>query len=490
MKLTKKTALYTAVFALAVLTGCSNVLLEKPGNGSGGGIPAGEAGDLPEGFGAVAIQLTSGAARTAMPTIELDSLHLEYWFTGPGDGGPVAMEPEGGIFVLEAGDYSLEALAYADGAKESLVARGTTEAPFTVAAGSTLELDVNLRPAEGGGGEGELAFTLRSSVEASVEILTLSRIAGGEEPIELAAGGISITPELSRTESGIPAGYYLLRVVVKNSAGASAGRTAVAHIFRDLPTEISYAFSAEDFRIYRVSSADDTGTGTLRQAIIDTQAMGEPQIIQLALGPGAVIELGSALPEIRESLTIEGNGATLTRAESWTSSNDQSQLLRITSTTAEVLIRRLHFKNGLARDYGGAVRNSGILTLESCVFSGNRITDSYAYCGAVYSQNTLTVRGCTFYGNTGTYYAGAIFFDAWDKTLTLTGNLFYGNTANNYPAVYNGGSVAASHNVVDTEFGTGNNQAGWAIGDGDTTISALPVSPRRGGSGEAGAARG
>jgi predicted outer membrane repeat protein len=247
----------------------------------------------------------------------------------------------------------------------------------------------------------------------------------------------------------------------------------VAHIYRGLRTDISYVFSAEDFRIYRVSSADSTGPGTLREAINNAQSVTGPQIIQLALGPGAVIELQTALPEIRESLTIEGNGATLTRAESWTSSNDQSQLLRITSTTVEVLVRRLHFKNGLATDYGGAVRTSGMLTLESCVFSGNRVTNSYAYGGAVYSNNTLTIRGCTFYGNTSGHRGGAIYFSASGKTLTLTGNLFYGNTAPEWPVVCNTNSsnlVIASYNVVDKAFGTGETDAGWIGGTGNVYI--------------------
>jgi formylglycine-generating enzyme required for sulfatase activity len=491
MKRTKKTALYAAALTLAVLTGCSHVLLEKPGNDSGGEIPAGEAGALPEGFGAVAIRLTSGAARTAMPDLELalDKLFLEYWFTplegglggideGGGRGGdPVKIEPEGGIFVLEAGDYGIAVWVYEDADKQNLVALGTTEGMFTVKAGELLELGVNLRPAENDGGEGELVYTLTGPDGASVEILSLTRIAGEEAPIELKPGTSLASSGWSDTENGIAAGYYLLRVVVTNSGGASAGRIDVVHIYRGLPTEINYTFIDDDFRIYRVTSANDDGPGTLREAITNAQSVPGPQTIQVMLGPGAVIELETVLPEITKSLTIEGNGATLTRVEAWSASGT-SQLLWISDTTAEVLIRRIHFKNGLTNDnaWGGAVLNRGILTLESCIFSGNQALSSFG--AAVYSFNTLTVQGCTFYKNTGATLGGAIFFNVSGKILTLRGNLFYGNTAMYYPVVRNqNGSVNASHNVVDKALETGNTQAGWDAGYKDTT-SDLPVSPR------------
>jgi predicted outer membrane repeat protein len=176
---------------------------------------------------------------------------------------------------------------------------------------------------------------------------------------------------------------------------------------------------------------------------------------------------------ITKSLTIEGNGITLTRAASWTAS-ETSQLLRISGSTAEIQIQRVHFKDGLAGYYAGAVYNTGTLTLESCIFSGNRANNG----GAIYSYRTLTIRGCTFYGNNTSSYGGAVFF-ASSGTPTLEGNLFYGNTAGTYyPVVYNsGGTASASYNVVDKAFGMGSAQAGWAQGAGDITTDALLVSP-------------
>jgi hypothetical protein len=476
----KKTAIYVAAFTLAllVLNGCSNMFLEKPQDRSVGEIVTGAPGKIPEGFGTVTVSLTRGAARTIMPEIELSSLYLTYLFTK--DGG-VAEEktPADGKFTLEPGVYSLELRAFADGAKQTLVAQGTTDANFTISAGSNAgTVNLSLRPVVSGTGTGELEYRLEYPVGATVETLSLTRIAGAESPINLAAGGTASSTGLSGTRSNIPVGYYLLRAALKNSGG-STGLTEVVHIYQNLRARVEYVFSADDFRGYRVSSAADTGPGSLRQALTNALSMtGGPQTIQVVLAPGAVIELGSALPAITKSLTIEGNGVTLTRAASWTAGSSSSQLLRITGSTVEALLRGLHFKNGLATDYGGAIHNEGILTLESCVFSGNRTTGSNAQGGAIDSQNTLTIRGCTFYGNTttGSYGGGAVYFSG--GTLILTGNLFYGNTASDYPVVRNrSGTVSASYNVADAAFGTGTAQAGWAAGTGDVVTAALPISP-------------
>jgi hypothetical protein len=210
--------------------------------------------------------------------------------------------------------------------------------------------------------------------------------------------------------------------------------------------------------------------GTLRYALTNA---GDGDIITFSgVTPGTTsILLERILPEITESLTIEGAGVTLiSDFYTW-------GILNISSSTATVTIRRVHFKDGDASGGGGAVQNSGILTLESCIFNHNQATGTYGTGnggGAVYSNNTLTLRGCTFYANSTMSSGGAVYFRASGKTLTLTGNLFYGNGAASYSVVYVGnGTVSASYNVAGHDLGTGSAQAGWTAGTGDTTLSAL-----------------
>jgi hypothetical protein len=246
----------------------------------------------------------------------------------------------------------------------------------------------------------------------------------------------------------------------------------------DNPLTLS-GHSAAQAIFYRLISVtkftDGTESGTLRHAL--TNAL-EDDAITFSGAPGAVIELGSVLPTITKSITIGGNGVILTRAPSWTASTS-TQLLYISGAAVEVKISGLHFKNGLSAGYGGAIRTTGILTLESCIFSGNKNTRSSTSAGggAINSSNTLTIRGCTFYGNNATNNSGAVYFSASGKTLTLEGNLFYENTADaNWPTVRaESGTVVPSYNVVDVDFGTTDTQAGWAAGTGDNTFANLSI---------------
>jgi hypothetical protein len=222
--------------------------------------------------------------------------------------------------------------------------------------------------------------------------------------------------------------------------------------------------------------SDGTGQGTLRYTLANAQEWDVITLNGVTAG-STVIELESPL-EITEKLTIEGNGVILTPAASWTS-DYYSQLLHITDTTAEVLIRRVHFKDGLVvAGLGGAINTKGILTLESCIFNNNRITNSNGEGGAIYSAGTtLTIQGCTFYGNGEGHEGGVVScpLDLKKRTLNLTGNIFYGNIATFFPVVRSVSSylvVNAAYNVVDVEYGTGYTRSGWDAGTGDkTTIS-------------------
>jgi hypothetical protein len=466
--------LIAALFALT-LNGCSNPFIEsrlEKANPDASGE-----------FGTVQISFTQGAARTVMPLVVVESLYLEYWFAK--DGGDLEEKsPVGGVFALEPGNYELTVKAFVDGANEELAAQGDAE--FTVASGvaaDTVELTLHPVASEGAG---SLEFSLEYPVGVTVETLALTRIAGEDPALDLTNGR---TPSgsplvLSGTEAEIPAGYYFLRTVLRKGDGTSTGRTEAVHIYQNLSASVSYVFVDDDFRAFRVSSTGDSGPGTLRQAITDALGMAEAsQTIQVALPAGSVIELQNPLPQITKNLTIEGNGVTLTPGASWTSTAT-SQLLYITGG-GTTTVRRVHFKDGRTVENGAAIYAIGGLIVESCIFSGNRTTGSSGYGGAIYktgSAGGLTVRGSTFYGNVATNSGGAISANTSGLVVIFTGNLFYGNTGQFGRTAYLGSATINNanfnYNAVDSDFGTGTGQAGWAKKSDDVTITSLPVSPK------------
>ena len=230
-----------------------------------------------------------------------------------------------------------------------------------------------------------------------------------------------------------------------------------------------------------VTNNADSGPGSLRYAIenaIDNVVIS----IQDDIG---TITLSHTL-SIWRSLTIEGNGVTITRTAEMT--GGAHSLLHIGSSP--VTIRRVHFKDGRARNWAAAIQTgSRNLILESCIFSGNQTTSpTFAAGGAIYNTGSLTVVGSTFLNNSMTGFSGggAIFQTGSNSTLTLTGNIFYGNTHSSgfFPVVRrNGGNQASGgtiitggFNVVDVPSGDISNRSGWHFANGDTTFAALGIS--------------
>jgi hypothetical protein len=480
----KKISVYIAAFALwaLALSGCPIPLIGEPWHDSGNTAIL----DTPENFGTVQVSFSRGAARTVMPEADLNALYIKYLFTKNSGNAeektPDSTDAPGSVFTLEAGDYTLEVKAFADAACTMLAAQGATEAAFTVRAGATASpVNITLRPVVTGEGTGNLDFSLEYPAGTVVDTFTLTQIAGSDPAVDLKAAGTAFDTGLSGVKTDIPVGYYLLRAMLKNADGIPTGKTEVVHIYQNLSAQANYVFTADDFRAFRVTTAEDSGTGSLRAAITSALGMTEtPQTIQIVLPVGSVIELQNPLPKITKSLTIEGNGVTLTPAATWTSTED-SQLLYNGTTAATLTVRRLHLKDGRATTEGAGIHSNGPLILESCILSGNMTTDSQGYGGAIYVARPLVLRGCTFYRNEATNRGGVAYIGS-SGSLTVTGNLFYGCTGRFGPVISGSSSVGSGsgYNVVDVDLGNNDTQSGWRQQTGDKKIEAgsLPVSPK------------
>jgi len=242
-------------------------------------------------------------------------------------------------------------------------------------------------------------------------------------------------------------------------------------------------------------------TGTLRYA--STRLLDVDAIRCIGVVPGeTTIALSTKLGIqgfglVLRNITIEGMGITLTQGENWVSSDPIADIYNLnplvfcSEYTGSVTIERVHFKNG-REDYGGssnrfppasapaAIYNIGNLTLESCIFSGNRSSNNNG--GAISNNRTINIRGCTFYNNYAGNNGGAIFTSYGGNTI-LEGNLFYGNTSGSaYPIAWvaqqgstQGILTSRGYNVVDVVLGTLTNQSGWAAANTDTTFTTLGI---------------
>jgi len=381
--------------------------------------------------------------------------------------------------ALGAGNWDLDVDVYLSATDASPT--DTVNIPgIVISGGTTVTRNVvfNIHPSISGSGEGTFSWDIDFSRSAE------SPVAG----IEMNITELDGTPVWSSkcVESpwvdsfdDLEAGYYWVNLILINSSGLVViERKEILHVYEGMESHFKENFSNIVANvIVRINSNADNGSGSLRAALGSSSIAPAGSIIIIEKSVGT-IELSSQLA-ISRKLTIQGNGVIITPSNTWIAYNS-SQLLFIGSDV-EVNISRVHFKNGRALDYAGAINNWGILTLESCIFSGNQGSGTYVSGGAIVNNKDINIMGCTFFDNhadgasTGSY--GGVIYNG-GGTLKFAGNLFYGNTGHSFPVVYPGGSVISlGYNVVDVPIGKELYSSGWVAADGDKTISDIPVSP-------------
>ena len=175
---------------------------------------------------------------------------------------------------------------------------------------------------------------------------------------------------------------------------------------------------------------------------------------------------GVGLPVISGNVTVQGNGATITRS---TASGTPVFRIFDVSSSGSLTLSSLTVSNGLANNGqqgGGGIFSHGTLTISGSTFTGNSAPASSGTSGGgINNSGTLNVSTSTFTGNTG-QEGGAIFNQA---TATITNNTFINNTA----TIYGGGGLlnAAGSATVNGDTFTGNTGPGGGAIDNDTTLN-------------------
>jgi hypothetical protein len=212
---------------------------------------------------------------------------------------------------------------------------------------------------------------------------------------------------------------------------------------------------------FTVTNLNNTGPGSLREAINAAEANAGAEEIMFADGVSGTITLASTLPTVTDSegLTIDGGGDVAV-------SGDDAVQVFVMSPEAKLSLRNLTVSDGLAFARGGGVFNGGgTLTVDGSTFSGN---NSDLYGGGIFNDDggMLRVNGSTFSDNWASDYGGGIFNDQ-GADFTLSDSTFSGNsTADVGAGIANlGGAVGItgstfSGNVSDVTGGGITNEAG------------------------------
>ncbi len=198
----------------------------------------------------------------------------------------------------------------------------------------------------------------------------------------------------------------------------------------------------------------DSGPGSLRQAILDANAGGDPvDDIVFADGLTGTVTLTSGEIPITSSLNITGPGAEAISV----SGNNNSRIFNIDDANGgnllDIVIDGLTLTDGSATGAGGAIVSQENLTLRNSVVSGSAVMGSGGAIAA--SLGTTTIESSTLDGNTATgatAQGGAIVSDAEVivTNSTISNNTVTGVTDGTNSIDIRGGAISGGGNVTIT----------------------------------------
>jgi len=256
------------------------------------------------------------------------------------------------------------------------------------------------------------------------------------------------------------------------------------------------AMVAAQAATYTVTNTNDSGAGSLRQAISDANGSSESDTINISV-TGTIMLGGTELTIANNgALTINGLGA----SQLTVSGNDASRVFNIASganaTISGLTISRGNsgssfggggiFNNGgtvnltnstvsgnsanggsgggilnlggtvnltsstvsgNSASNGGGILNSGTVNLTNSTVSGNSTSNGGG--GIFNSIGTVNLTNSTVSGNSATNSGGGIFNNGGNSILTLTNSTVSGNSANNSGGgITNGGTVTLTNSTA------------------------------------------
>ncbi|MBE6511041.1 MAG: hypothetical protein E7Z74_07245 [Methanobrevibacter millerae] len=224
------------------------------------------------------------------------------------------------------------------------------------------------------------------------------------------------------------------------SIGAVSAAEADSILTDDNSADI---LSANTKAIYVDPTGSDSGSGssaspyaTINKALSEVNAS-DDVTIHLAAGTytgenNTALNINFAHANYNGTLTIVGaaNGGTILDGE------NEVAIIKSIGADSFVTLKDITFTHGRT-DMGSAIRSSGDLTIDSCVFEENYVTN----LGAIYSDNgDLTIKNSKFIKNSGNQYVDLYFSHA--GLVTLINNVFESGTATSSwadtPAVFVG----------------------------------------------------
>jgi uncharacterized repeat protein (TIGR01451 family) len=210
---------------------------------------------------------------------------------------------------------------------------------------------------------------------------------------------------------------------------------------------------------FTVINLNNSGGGSLRDAIDQANAaMGADDIV-FAPGLMGTIMLGSTLPNITDA-----DGLTIDGGDSITISGSNALQVFFVNPGAELTLENLTVEDAGDPNVAGGVRNDGLLTVLDCTFAGNSANNG----GGIFNNSsaTATIMDSTFSHNNVPTFGGGI---RNRGMLTVINSTFEGNIGNSSSGgIDNEGNLI----VINSTF-SGNSTGMFGQGGGITNVGGI-----------------
>lgn len=362
----------------------------------------------------------------------------------------------------DSNNYAIDIATINIAATVPTAVEGSTTGEYTFTrTSSTGDMTVNFQLDAASTATAATDFTLTSSGTVAFDTGT------GAGTIVIPDGSLTATVTLTAlTETPNPAeAAETARLNVVSSSAYVIGITADATV---TITENSFL----------VTTTADSGTGSLRQAVLNANSIAGTDTITFDPSVTGSITLTSGSMEISSALTIQGPGANVLAVNGGGTDRIFFVIGNSDKTISGLTITNGHAVGSDNNGGGGAIFNAGggpmvstTLTLDSCAITGST-ADTFG--GGILNFATLIVLNSTISGNTanGAAIGGGGIDNA--GTITINNSTLSGNSAPNATsgggALLNGGPAQITNTTIT------NNQAafvagGIAVGNFSVTVA-------------------
>ena len=266
-------------------------------------------------------------------------------------------------------------------------------------------------------------------------------VAGGSILLTAPANGASLSP--ATMTGGTTANGATVSVTANSVVGSYVVTATANGVTATAP--ITFALTNNTCTGATVTNANDSGAGSLRQAI-DTICPGGV----ITFANDYTIHLSRTLALSRE-VTIDGSGHRI--IVSGDTNDDGTPDLQPFAIAASgiVTLTRLSIMDGTGTN-GSALANQGTLLLDTVTVANNYAAASNsAHLGTLYNTGTLTVKNSTFAHNE-TYRGGGIYHNS--GTATVINSTFADNNAPEGGGIYNRSALTVTNSTFSNNSST------------------------------------